>query len=83
MVGSFLGMPLSSTHCSVGSLIGLTLAQNHFSTVNKIYPKATLKAENKLNLGVMGKIFAWWVVTIPFVFCTTAAVTMMLVNNID
>eukprot|EP00347_Sterkiella_histriomuscorum_P021182 403334934 len=79
MVGSYMGLPLSSTHCSIGSLIGLSLA-NYFTSVQKVYPDSEQKPENQLNFKVMGKIFAWWIVTIPFVFCTTAFLTQSIIG---
>ena len=37
-VGSIIGIPLSTTHCMVGSLIGLIVATKCSSSVKKIYP---------------------------------------------
>lgn len=72
-----MGLPLSSTHCSVGSLLGLSMA-GYFGIVNEIYPESSMKPENKINFRVMSKIFIWWVVTIPIVFLTTALLTHLI-----
>lgn len=37
-VGSIIGIPLSTTHCMVGSLMGLIVATKFSSSVKKIYP---------------------------------------------
>ncbi|CDW80703.1 phosphate permease [Stylonychia lemnae] len=79
MVGSFFGLPLSSTHCSVGSLLGLSIA-SHFSINQKIYPNHSQQSENKINFKVMSKIFIWWIITIPIVFASTALLTILLRN---
>ena len=36
-IGSILGMPLSTTHCMVGALLGLILAQKT-NAVKEVYP---------------------------------------------
>ena len=54
LFSSLLGMPVSTSHCIVGSTIGGALA-------SKI---ATNKGEN-LNLGMIKKIIFGWVTTIP------------------
>ena len=77
MIGSNLGLPLSSTHCSVGSLLGLSLA-GYLPITKKIYPKTKLRPENYINFRVMSKIFIWWIITIPVVFATTALLTIIL-----
>lgn len=78
MVGSYSGLPLSSTHCSVGSLLGLSMA-SYFSTVNDVYSETKVKEENKINMPVMLRIFAWWVLTIPLVGLVTALITYFVV----
>ena len=73
-----MGLPLSSTHCSIGSFLGMSLAE-YFASVKEIYPKHLVKDENRINMAIMSKIFVWWVVTIPIVFGTTALLTYLLI----
>lgn len=42
--GSIFGMPLSTTHCMVGSLLGLIIAQK-FDLVKSVYPDEEKKTE--------------------------------------
>ncbi len=73
-----MGLPLSSTHCSIGSFLGMSLAE-YFKSVKEIYPDHLVKEKNKINMSIMSKIFVWWVVTIPIVFATTALITFLLI----
>ena len=44
-IGTAIGMPLSTTHCMVGSLCGLILA-NYFDIVKDAYEQEEVKEEN-------------------------------------
>lgn len=78
MIGNFFGVPLAATHCSVGSLLGLSMAAK-FNIVNRVYHSGRVKKENRINFKVMFKIFIWWVLTIPIVFATSAVVTYLVI----
>ena len=71
MICSFLGIPVSATHCNIGALLGLSLAAR-FDVVNDVYHERKVKEENKINKGVMWKIVLWWLMTVPLVFSATA-----------
>ena len=77
MICSFFGIPVSATHCNIGSLLGLSLAAN-FETVNDVYHERNVKKENKINKNVMLKIVIWWLMTVPLVFTATALFTYMI-----
>lgn len=56
IIGSNLGIPLSTTHCQVGATVGVGLCEiGGFSTVRK-----------GVNWKLMGKVFAMWVLTLVF-----------------
>ena len=78
MICSFLGIPVSATHCNIGALLGLSLASN-LDMVNDVYHERRVKEENKLNKGVMWKIVLWWLMTVPLVFSATALVASVLI----
>jgi phosphate/sulfate permease len=61
----------------VGSLLGLSLAAN-LDVVNEVYHERKVKEENKLNKGVMWKIFVWWLMTVPLVFSATLLFTSLI-----
>jgi phosphate/sulfate permease len=77
MICSFLGIPVSATHCNVGALLGLSLA-SRLDAVNDVYHERKVKDEHKLNKGVMTKIVLWWLMTVPLVFIFTALVTYLV-----
>jgi phosphate/sulfate permease len=70
MLGSYFGLPVSSTHCNVGSLLGIVFAEK-FNAVKIVYHEEKVKEENKLNKKVMFKIFGWWLITVPVVLVGT------------
>lgn len=78
MLGSYLGVPISSTHCNVGSLLGLSIA-SRFDAVNDIYHERKVKKENKINTRLVVKIFLWWLMTVPLVFSGTMLFTYILI----
>ncbi|KRX05964.1 hypothetical protein PPERSA_01042 [Pseudocohnilembus persalinus] len=56
LVSSILGMPVSTSHCAVGSILGATLAEKF------------LGYQFMFNFKSLSKILASWIYTIPFVF---------------
>ena len=56
VIGSRLGLPLSTTHCMVGSTIGIGLLEDH----------------RGVNWGFIPRIVFGWVITLVFVGCTCA-----------
>ena len=80
MLGSYLGVPVSSTHCNIGSLLGLSLAAR-LDAVNDVYHERKVKKENQINMGVMTKIFLWWLVTVPLVFAGTMLFSYLIINR--
>jgi solute carrier family 20 (sodium-dependent phosphate transporter) len=57
LIGSFTHMPLSSTHCFVGAIIGVS----------------TLDGQGALNWLVVSRCVTSWVATLAFCGVTTAA----------
>ncbi len=55
LLASNLGLPVSTTHSAVGSVIGVGLARG-FSAVN---------------FKILWKIFLYWILTVPFAALTT------------
>lgn len=58
---SSLGMPVSTSHCLVGAVCGIGVAQSMMGT-------------GSLNLKVLSKIFIAWIVTIPLAMSVTLIV---------
>jgi PiT family inorganic phosphate transporter len=58
---SYFGMPVSTSHCLVGAVVGIGLAQKLTNT-------------GSVNVGVLVKIFVAWVVTIPVSMALALAV---------
>lgn len=77
MLCQYIGIPVSSTHCNVGSLLGLTLAAR-LATVTSVYHEKKVKEQHKLNKKVMWKIVLWWLMTVPLVFSATLLFTNLL-----
>eukprot|EP00397_Hematodinium_sp_SG-2012_P000914 GEMP01000915.1.p1 GENE.GEMP01000915.1~~GEMP01000915.1.p1 ORF type:complete len:719 (+),score=127.67 GEMP01000915.1:128-2158(+) len=68
IAGSNIGMPLSTTHCQVGATLGVGLCESRIGAKKK---------DSKLqgvNLAILGKVAAGWIVTLFF----TAALSMVL-----
>ena len=49
--GSIMGLPLSTTHCMVGSLCGLIIARKAFKAVKDIYPDEREQPDSVRNTG--------------------------------
>mmetsp|Transcript_16290 Transcript_16290/g.11744 ORF Transcript_16290/g.11744 Transcript_16290/m.11744 type:complete len:83 (-) Transcript_16290:25-273(-) len=64
MLGSFFGVPLSSTHCNIGALFGLSLAEN-FGWFKEVYELQVDHRRNKMHLQVVFKVGACWLLTVP------------------
>ena len=47
--GSIIGLPLSTTHCMVGSLMGLIIALKLSNSVRKVYPPEKDESEDNIN----------------------------------
>uniref|UniRef100_A0A7S2TEQ5 Phosphate transporter n=1 Tax=Lotharella oceanica TaxID=641309 RepID=A0A7S2TEQ5_9EUKA len=58
LLSSVLGMPVSTSHCLVGSVIGVGLAQSSIAM-------CTHEEAPKINFGIINKIILGWIVTIP------------------
>jgi phosphate/sulfate permease len=77
MICEFMGIPVSSTHCNVGSLLGVSLAAG-LNAVKNVYPETKVKKENQMNGNMMARIFIWWLLTVPLVFTATSLFTSTL-----
>lgn len=77
MICQFMGIPVSSTHCNVGALLGLSLSAK-FNVVNEVYHEKKVKKENKMDQKVMVRIVLWWLLTVPLVFTASMALTNVL-----
>lgn len=62
-VGSILGLPLSTSHCILGALIGVSAAQ-YIGKVHEIYSHLG-EEKKKVNLLTICKVVIWCLVTIP------------------
>ena len=86
MIGSSLGLPLSTTHCMIGSLGGIYLSGKS-KIVSKVYwdsestSKDTSEA-SKLNMGTLKKILFWWAITVPMALGSTLLVCSLLLKNL-
>ena len=63
IVGSRLGIPLSTTHCQVGATMGVGALED-------------IKKCSGINWTMAGKVFAGWVITLLVVGGTTAILVM-------
>lgn len=77
MICQFMGIPVSSTHCNVGAIMGLALAAK-FDVVNKVYHESKVKKENRLDKKLMLRIVLWWLMTVPLVLTASSALTSVL-----
>jgi len=64
LLSSSLGMPVSTSHCLVGSVIGVGVAQNISSTL-----KLRVNEAADINISIINKIVIGWLVTIPIAMC--------------
>ena len=65
-MGTNLKLPIATTHCMVGALMGLAVCQR-FKVVQDVYPIAG-EEQMSLNFKLLTKIVAFWVLTIPITF---------------
>ena len=77
MSGSYMGIPLSSTHCNIGALYGVTIA-SYFRWYSDVYHEHKVKEEHKVKHFVVIKIIIWWLVTIPVTFSATYLLTFII-----
>jgi len=75
LTGSDLGLPISTTHCMVGSLLGLALA-SRIPFVKEVYESES--EGNELQLGTVGRIVLWWLLTVPIGFGTSFLLTKLI-----
>ena len=91
ILGTVLGMPLSTTHCMVGSLLGLVLSakvQSVFSpTVQAEVPndgegptaKDNVKDENSFkDPEIILRIVSWWIATVPVALLASYVITKII-----
>jgi phosphate/sulfate permease len=95
-LGSTLGIPLSTTHCAIGSLAGLVLA-GKMEAVKRVYldvkkeekpieedDKAEpLSEHSKVNMRTVKKILFWWGLTVPAAFSVAALICWLLLLSGD
>jgi len=62
--GSYLGLPLSTTHCQVGATTGVAL----------------LEGKEGINTWVLGKTVVGWIITLVVVGCTTGILLAQGIN---
>ena len=62
IIGSRLGIPLSTTHCQVGATMGVAALDD-------------LKTCSGINWRIAFKVFAGWIITLVVVGCTSALIT--------
>ena len=67
MSGSALGLPVSTSHCLVGAVIGVGVVQKHMT------PEAT-----PLSLSVLKKIVLGWAATIPLAMLVSVVIFVPL-----
>ena len=61
VLASFLGLPISSTHCQVGSVIAVGIAQGGLSSVR---------------WSLLGSIAMAWLITVPLAAATAAGLLL-------
>ena len=62
LTSSVLGMPVSTSHCLVGAVVGIGAADR------------CMRGEGELNVSVLKKIFVGWAVTIPLAMAVSVVV---------
>lgn len=71
LLSSMLELPVSTSHCLIGAVIGVSLAQ-----------KVTVGG-GEMDLGVLGRIVIGWVVTIPLAMAVALVIFMPLKGTFD
>ena len=85
-MGSKLGLPLSTTHCMIGSLGGIYLA-GKTSIVGSVYWDTASTGDkskgeaSKLNIGTLKKILFWWAITVPMALGATLLICSWLLGT--
>mmetsp|Transcript_998 Transcript_998/g.1424 ORF Transcript_998/g.1424 Transcript_998/m.1424 type:complete len:552 (+) Transcript_998:263-1918(+) len=64
LLSSTLGMPVSTSHCLVGSVIGVGIAQHISSSL-----KSRVSEAPDISFSIINKIVVGWLVTIPVAMC--------------
>mmetsp|Transcript_10873 Transcript_10873/g.11004 ORF Transcript_10873/g.11004 Transcript_10873/m.11004 type:complete len:98 (+) Transcript_10873:490-783(+) len=77
MIGSYYGLPLSSTHCNIGAIYGVVVA-TLFPWYNEVYSGSSHNEEKEVKHFVVLKIILWWLVTVPVSFSTTFLLTKVI-----
>ena len=74
--GSLLGLPLSSSHCTVGSLFGIILA-NKIAFIRNTYDGEGSEENKRANGGTIKKILVWWIATVPVTVLVAMGLTWL------
>ena len=67
LLWSIVGMPVSTSHCLIGSLVGQSIADQIIAKKSKL--KSLVN--NKLNYSILKKIVFSWIITIPISMVVT------------
>jgi len=81
-LGSSLGMPLSTTHCMIGSLAGISVA-GKTPWMKRAYAgddNNKKGEESKMNMEVIYKIIIWWLMTIPAALISSFLISDVLIS---
>jgi sodium-dependent phosphate transporter len=70
VTGSFLGLPLSTTHCMVGATVGVGIVEGFNDFNSKDFRK---NMSESVNWELMGKVFLGWMITLIIAGSFTAA----------
>jgi len=82
-IGSSFGVPLSTTHCMIGSLAGVFLA-GKTPVMKRVYSSTGDSGkgeESKMNFGTLKKIVFWWVLTIPVALLVAFLIALILLHS--
>jgi len=77
MLGSYFGYPLSSTHCNIGALFGLTFAEGCV-WFKDVYDLEVDHHRNKMHMDVVLKLAVCWVLTVPCALLLTLLLDQIL-----
>jgi len=73
ILGSRLGIPLSTTHCQVGATLGVGLLEKKHKKLEKTSTKKCNFQCYGVNLKILIKTLVGWVITLVVVGATSAA----------